>query len=41
MVRSQLNSEILQALCWRGDSSLPLALAVGAVLLSSQTPKAA
>jgi hypothetical protein len=41
VVRSQLNSEILQALCWRGDSSLPLALAVGAVLLSSQTPKAA
>ena len=41
VVRSQLNSEILEALCWRGDSSLPLPLAVGAVLLSNQMPKAA
>ena len=41
VVRSQLNTEILEVLCWRGDSSLPLALAVGAVLLSSQMPKAA
>jgi hypothetical protein len=41
VVRSQLNTEILEVLCWRGDSSLPLALAVGAVLLSSQRPKAA
>jgi hypothetical protein len=40
VIRSQLTSEILEALCWRGESSLPLALAVGAVLLSSQMPKA-
>jgi hypothetical protein len=39
VIRSQLTSEILEALCWRGENSLPLALAVGAVLLSSQTPK--
>jgi hypothetical protein len=40
VVRSQLTAEILEALCWRGDSLLPVALAVGAVLLSSQMPKA-
>jgi hypothetical protein len=40
VVRSQLTSEILEAVCWRGESSLPVALAVGAVLLSSQTPEA-
>jgi len=40
VVRSQLTSEILEAVCWRGDSSLPVALAVGTVLLSSQMPKA-
>jgi hypothetical protein len=40
VVRSQLTAEILEALCWRGDGSLPVALAVGAVLLSSQMPKA-
>jgi hypothetical protein len=39
VIRSQLTSEILEALCWRGENSLPLALAVGAVLLSSQMPK--
>ena len=40
VIRSQLTSEILEALCWRGEPSLPLALAVGTVLLSSQMPKA-
>jgi hypothetical protein len=40
VIRSQLTSEILEAVCWQGESSLPLALAVGAVMLSSQTPKA-
>jgi hypothetical protein len=28
LVRSQLTSEILEAVCWRGDGSLPVALAV-------------
>jgi hypothetical protein len=40
VVRSQLTAEILEAVCWRGNASFPVALAVGAVLLSSQTPKA-
>ncbi len=39
VVRSQLTSEHVEALCWRGDASL--ALAAGAVLLSGQMPDAA
>jgi hypothetical protein len=38
-VRSQLTSEALEPLCWRGDDSL--ALAAGAVLLGGQLPEAA
>jgi hypothetical protein len=41
VIRSQLASEILEALCWRGDASFPVTLAAGAVLLSSQMPKPA
>jgi hypothetical protein len=41
VVRSQLTSEILEALCWRGDSSLAVAVAIGAVPFDAQMPKAA
>jgi hypothetical protein len=40
VVRSQLTAEILEALSWRGDGSFPVSLAAGAVLLSTQMPKA-
>jgi hypothetical protein len=36
VTRSQLTSEALEALCWRGGIADALAPAVGAVLLSSQ-----
>lgn len=36
VTRSQLNSEVLQALCWRGELTRALAMAVGAVLSGSQ-----
>lgn len=39
VVRSELTSEVLQPLSWRGEESL--ALAAGAVLLGGQMPKAA
>ena len=39
VVRSELTSEILQPLCWRGEESL--AAAAAAVLLVGQMPKAA
>ncbi len=39
VVRSELTSEGLEPLCWRGDESL--ALAAAAVLLGGQMPKAA
>jgi hypothetical protein len=39
VVRSELTSQGLEPLCWRGDSSL--AVAAGAVLLGGQMPKAA
>jgi len=39
VVRSELTSQGLEPLCWRGDSSL--AVAAGAVLLGGHMPKAA
>jgi hypothetical protein len=36
MTRSQLTSEALEALCWRGELTRTVALAVGAVLLGNQ-----
>jgi len=39
VVRSELTSEIIEPLCWRGEQAL--ALAVAAVLLGGQMPKAA
>lgn len=36
VTRSQLTSEVLEALCWRGGLTRALALAVGAVLLGDQ-----
>ena len=35
VVRSELTSEILEPVCWRGNGSLPVTLAAGAVLLGS------
>ena len=39
MVRSELTSQNLEKLCWRGDDSA--AVAAGAVLPGSKMPKAA
>jgi hypothetical protein len=39
VVRSELRSEVLQSLCWRGEQAL--AQATAAALLGGQMPKAA
>jgi len=38
MTRSQLTSEAPEALCWRGEPTRTVALAVGAVLPGNQMP---